>query len=139
MSSGPLHEQVYHSLRDAILNGRLHPGNKIPSSRAMAEILSISRNSVIAGFERLVDEGYLVTKRGSGTYISDIIPDELTKTSIPIIKSEIYSPIDLEINPNISAMLDIWKKLQTSLANNNLFNIGIGCADLFPHQTWGDY
>lgn len=30
MSSGPLHEQVYHSLRDAILNGRLHPGNKIP-------------------------------------------------------------------------------------------------------------
>ncbi|UNH28303.1 PLP-dependent aminotransferase family protein [Moellerella wisconsensis] len=137
IKNGLLHEQVYHSLRDAILDGRLHPGNKIPSSRAMAEILSISRNSIIAGFERLLDEGYLVTKRGSGTYISDIIPDELTKVQIPTTKSEIYSPVDLEINPNIYAMLDIWKKLQASLANNSLFNIGIGCADLFPHQTWG--
>ncbi len=41
-------------------------GIKLPSSRALAE-MAISRNSVIAGFERLIDEGYLYSQKGSGT------------------------------------------------------------------------
>ena len=68
---------LYCILRDAILEGRLSAGTKLPSSRALAEMMSISRNSVLAALERLLDEGYLVTKPSSGTYVADIIPDQL--------------------------------------------------------------
>ncbi|SUC47020.1 Pyruvate dehydrogenase complex repressor [Providencia stuartii] len=76
LEAGCIKENVYHTIRNAILDGRLSAGIKLPSSRAFAEMMSISRNSVIAGFERLIDEGYLVTRQGSGTYVSTTIPDE---------------------------------------------------------------
>lgn len=64
LARGVIKDQVYHALRQAILDGRLSAGSKIPSSRALAEMMAISRNSVIAGFDRLMDEGYLVTRKG---------------------------------------------------------------------------
>ncbi|EKP28002.1 transcriptional regulator [Klebsiella michiganensis] len=63
---GVIKDQVYHALRNAIPDGRLTAGSKIPSSRALAEMMAISRNSVISGFDRLMDEGYLVTRKGRG-------------------------------------------------------------------------
>ncbi|WP_313433474.1 GntR family transcriptional regulator, partial [Atlantibacter hermannii] len=53
LQSGIIKDQVYHALRNAILDGRLAAGSKIPSTRALAEMMGIGRNSVIAGFERL--------------------------------------------------------------------------------------
>lgn len=47
--NGIIKDQVYHALREAILSGRLHAGSKVPSGRALAEMMGISRNSVIAG------------------------------------------------------------------------------------------
>ena len=78
LSEGILNDQVYHSIRDAILEGRLQKNMKLPSSRTLAEMMSVSRNTVLTGLERLIDEGYLVTKKGSGTYVSDSLPEHLT-------------------------------------------------------------
>ncbi|WP_228306083.1 GntR family transcriptional regulator, partial [Klebsiella michiganensis] len=47
-------DKLLTALRQAILDGRLSAGSKIPSSRALAEMMAISRNSVIAGFDRLM-------------------------------------------------------------------------------------
>lgn len=63
LEDGHIKENVYHTIRNAILDGRIAAGVKLPSSRALAEMMSISRNSVIAGFERLIDEGYLYSKK----------------------------------------------------------------------------
>lgn len=76
-SEVPLYRQLYQNLRQAILTGRLESGTRLPSTRALATELSVSRNTVINAFEQLTAEGYLEGKVGAGTYISRALPDEV--------------------------------------------------------------
>lgn len=73
----PLFRQLYGQLREAILSGRLAGGQRLPSSRLLAAELRCSRNTVVGAFEQLLAEGYLEGRRGSGTYVSSVLPDEL--------------------------------------------------------------
>lgn len=73
----PLYRQVYDQVRLAVLEGRLSPGARLPSSRILAEELRCSRNTVVGAFEQLLAEGYLEGHVGSGTYVSRVLPDEL--------------------------------------------------------------
>jgi GntR family transcriptional regulator/MocR family aminotransferase len=74
-SATPLFHQLYTELRQAILGGRLRPGEKLPASRALAAELGISRNTVLGAFDQLLSEGYLVMRGGSGTYVAGDLPD----------------------------------------------------------------
>lgn len=73
----PLYRQVYDQVRLAVLEGRLPPGTRLPSSRILADELRCSRNTVVGAFEQLLAEGYLEGHVGSGTYVSRVLPDEL--------------------------------------------------------------
>lgn len=73
----PLYRQVYDQVRLAVLERRLSPGARLPSSRILAEELRCSRNTVVGAFEQLLAEGYLEGHVGSGTYVSTVLPDEL--------------------------------------------------------------
>jgi len=55
------------ALRDAVRSGRLAPGARLPSTRALATELGLSRGTVSAAYDQLVAEGYLAARRGSGT------------------------------------------------------------------------
>ncbi|MCH7304320.1 PLP-dependent aminotransferase family protein [Acinetobacter sp. NIPH 1869] len=136
LAQGNIKDALYTALHTAILDGRLHAGAKLPSSRALAEMMSISRNSVLAALERLLDEGYLITKPSSGTYVSAVIPDQL-------IHAQTQTPIDhlvttqyLDINPNLVQHLKTWQ-LQQASQEKRVFHVGVGCVDLFPHRLWG--
>lgn len=72
----PLHRQIYESLRSAILTGRLHPGDRLPGTRSLAEQLSLSRTTVTEAYDQLEAEGYLQGRHGSGTYVATNLPDE---------------------------------------------------------------
>jgi GntR family transcriptional regulator/MocR family aminotransferase len=72
---GPLHRQIYAELRERVLDGRLAPGERLPSTRLLANLLSVGRNTVLEAFEMLLAEGYLVARQGSGTYVTDSLPD----------------------------------------------------------------
>jgi GntR family transcriptional regulator/MocR family aminotransferase len=74
----PIYQQLYASLRDAILSGRLARGRRIPASRALADELSISRNTVVAAYDQLFAEGYLETRSGSGSFVTRELPDAMT-------------------------------------------------------------
>jgi GntR family transcriptional regulator/MocR family aminotransferase len=76
-SRTPLFRQLYLQLRQAILARELRPGAKLPSTRALAARIDISRASVISAYEQLLAEGYLVGKSGSGTYISADLPEPI--------------------------------------------------------------
>jgi GntR family transcriptional regulator/MocR family aminotransferase len=76
-SSAPLYSQLYERLRQAILAGQLAPGIQLPSSRALATELDLSRNTVITAFQQLFAEGYIEGKPGSGTYVASALPDDL--------------------------------------------------------------
>jgi GntR family transcriptional regulator/MocR family aminotransferase len=70
---GPLQRQVYRALRAAILAGRLRAGERLPSTRALAGELRLSRNTVIAAYEQLLAEGYATSQGGSGTYVAQAL------------------------------------------------------------------
>ena len=70
----PLYRQVYHGLRAAILGGGLAAGTPLPSSRALADELGVSRNTVVLAFDQLVAEGYLEGAPRSGTRVARALP-----------------------------------------------------------------
>ncbi|HVJ41467.1 MAG TPA: PLP-dependent aminotransferase family protein [Dongiaceae bacterium] len=74
-ASEPLFRQLYGELRQAILGGRLGPGTRMPASRAFAEELRVSRNTVLGAYDQLLSEGYLEMRPGSGTYVAADLPD----------------------------------------------------------------
>lgn len=78
-----LQEQLLEQLRRLILERALRPGQRLPSSRALAEQLAVSRNTVLAVFDQLVSEGYLRGTHGSGTYVSPELPDRFLGIGAP--------------------------------------------------------
>ncbi|MCC6791133.1 MAG: PLP-dependent aminotransferase family protein [Thermomicrobiales bacterium] len=66
----PLRDQLYTGLRAAILDGRLAGGARLPASRVLARTLGISRFTVDDAYSRLVADGYVVGRHGSGTYVA---------------------------------------------------------------------
>lgn len=69
VSSG-LHQQ----LRSAILEGRLKPGARLPSTRNARTLFGVSRNTAQEVYDRLADEGLVAARHGSGTYVADPLP-----------------------------------------------------------------
>jgi GntR family transcriptional regulator / MocR family aminotransferase len=66
----PLHSQLERELRDAIRSGRLRPDERLPSSRALAAELGLSRGLVLDCYRQLQAEGYLTTQAGSATRVA---------------------------------------------------------------------
>lgn len=138
LKKGKIKEQFYLTIKALILNGQLKAGSKLPSSRTFSEMMSISRNSVIAGLERLIDEGYLMTKHGSGTFVTSTIPDDVIHIKATATDQDISPENSVPtIHPDRDALTKIWEKTAPLSGNNMTFNIGIGCVDLFPYELWG--
>ena len=75
----PGYKRVYEAIRSAIVNRRLPAGSKLPSSRDLARELSASRNMIVAAYDQLQAEGYVSSQTGSGTYVTDVLPDGLSE------------------------------------------------------------
>src|SRR5262245_59806367 len=79
----PLHCQLYDGYRQAILDGRLRPGQRLPSTRTLARELQISRLPVVMAFEQLVAEGYLESRVGAGSFVSSALRDRTAPVAGP--------------------------------------------------------
>lgn len=78
----PTHRRIYEAIRQAITDGVLGSGTRLPSTRSLSEELSVSRNTILAAFEQLLDEGYVAAQTGSGTYVAYNQPDGFPKKPI---------------------------------------------------------
>ena len=65
----PLYQQLYEYIKEEIRSGRLTEGEKLPSSRVLAEHLKISRGTVDQAFAQLAEEGYIRSRDRSGFYV----------------------------------------------------------------------
>ena len=65
-----LRAQIEDELRDAIRSGRLSAGTPLPSTRALAVDLGVTRGVVVAAYDQLLAEGYLASRAGSGTTVN---------------------------------------------------------------------
>lgn len=82
----PLHRQLYDWFQRAIASGQLRPGQRVPSTRALATELNVSRVPVLNAFEQLQAEGYLETFTGAGTCVAGSIPQETVRAPVCQLK-----------------------------------------------------
>lgn len=74
---GPLYRQIYRAFRNEILSRRFAPGERVPSTRALSDLLKISRNTAVLAYEQLLSEGYLETRVGAaGTVVAPVLPPD---------------------------------------------------------------
>lgn len=67
----PIYRSIMEMIVQKIQTGELLPGEKIPSERKLAEYLSVNRSTVVHALDELVDLGWIVRKRGSGTIVNE--------------------------------------------------------------------
>src|SRR5260221_7735322 len=75
-----LQHQLIEQLRGLISRGILRPGSPLPSTRELATQLNVSRRTVVLSYERIIEDGLIVTRPGSGTFVCDQLPSEFLRT-----------------------------------------------------------
>ena len=128
--SVPLVEQVYRGILAAIEEETLTPGTRVPSTREFARQLGITRFTVDDAYSRLVGEGYLIGRHGSGTFVADHVrmPD-----------------LEPQVAPTVAApcrqlsqwaqRLDLTHKPATIHAEFD-FTAGTPALDKLPQTVW---
>lgn len=127
---GELSEQIYRQLFEAVLDGRLAPGARLPATRELAARLEVSRNTVGVAYERLVAEGVALGRVGAGTFIvaaplprpatarkapaGAVHPLEIWR-DIPVLASRQASPAPFDFRPGTPDStlfpLTAWRRL----------------------------
>ena len=120
-SAVPLYRQIYDAYRSAILTGRLRPGQRLPSTRALADELEISRLPAVNAFEQLLHEGYIEGRVGAGTFVAGAIPDDLTRAGTAPGPA---APPSAPPTPRDEGGL-------------GPFRVSVPALDHFPHRVWG--
>ncbi|SDD72559.1 GntR family transcriptional regulator / MocR family aminotransferase [Variovorax sp. CF079] len=123
---------VHRQLRAAILDGRLQPGLRLPASRALAATLGISRNTVVAAYDLLLSEGYLLARPGAGTYVADTLPRPRRAPAAVAGRPE--RP-DARLVPLRSPRMAREPVLHTAPARDD-FRVGLPEAGAFPFDIW---
>jgi GntR family transcriptional regulator/MocR family aminotransferase len=117
--------EVYRQVRAAIVSGRLRPGDPLPPTRELARRLSVSRTTVMVAYDRLSGEGFVTSRVGAGTFVSDYVPSWAARSA------------------SAGAVLlprPVWNKipLPKAFAAKAVYDFRTGLPDmmLFPYQTW---
>ena len=76
----PLYRQLYEQLREQILQGVLTAGTRLPSTRRLADRLSIARITVTQAYDQLQAEGYVTRKRGAGSFVASDLALQLPES-----------------------------------------------------------
>lgn len=112
------YKQVYQRIHQAILQGILKPGDKIPSARALAKEMGVARGTVEEGYALLKAEGYIQSKGQAGTIVNEDLhqPFEISKAQVNTRQ------------PGLNTQIETPKVLP--------FQLGIPALDAFPRQMW---
>ncbi|MBC3489423.1 PLP-dependent aminotransferase family protein [Pseudomonas taiwanensis] len=124
-----LQRQIYEGIREAILQGHLPVDARMPSTRALAEHLKISRVTTSLVYERLTTEGYLYSKSGSGTYVADTLPRTFHRdpgTDESLEADRLLSSRGAEITRRVTGLAKA----------GGAFVPGVADTEFFPFHIW---
>ncbi|WP_144140542.1 PLP-dependent aminotransferase family protein [Paraburkholderia sp. BCC1884] len=135
--------QIYRQLRAGILEGRLAGGTRLPSTRDLATQLGVSRKTTLDVFERLLSEGYLSARAGSGTFVADGL-ERLPVEQSAHARSVESSRERVKAKPKAAARaLPLWEEMPESLPlprpsvpSPEDFIGGATDKSLFPFDVW---
>jgi GntR family transcriptional regulator/MocR family aminotransferase len=131
--SKPLHRQIYDSFRHRIIGRELRPGELVPSSRALARELRVSRLPVLNAYAQLLAEGYLESRVGAGTFVAHSLPGSPTSRAVPVSRASTGTGA----RP-ISARAQALPRYERSSSPESLgpFQVGQPDLNLFPMDIW---
>jgi len=96
--TGPLYQQIYRAFRNEILNRTLGTGERVLSTRELASLLKVSRNTAVMAYDQLLAEGYLETRKGAaGTLVAALLPSNPTLNSSESIDTQQHSSTRIEV------------------------------------------
>ncbi|WP_448213166.1 MocR-like pyridoxine biosynthesis transcription factor PdxR [Colwellia sp. MEBiC06753] len=131
-----LQSQIRQQLVEGILHGTFSPGSKLPSTRKLAQQLSVSRNTVVLVYQSLLDEGYIVSRQRSGIFVCD----EIAQGKVAKRKQQAHykkQPVD-----NIHRFKGAWQTTNATSCPQNWQNYqypfidGKYDASLYPVAQW---
>jgi GntR family transcriptional regulator/MocR family aminotransferase len=128
-----LQQQVYNSVRRAILDGILEPGRRLPSSRGLADDVRVSRTTTLLAYEQLLAEGYLETRRGSGTFVAEELPDDLPQQASPRSMARTKHPQLSRRGGALAATPGPGRRIG---GPPRAFRLGVPALDRFPLRLW---
>ncbi len=128
-----LQRQLYAGIRRAIVEGIVAPGTRLPSSRALAQDLGVSRMTAVLALDQLRAEGYLEARRTSGTFVVTELPDLAPAPRVA-------PPPAVPRHPPVSARGAALAAIPPSARRVGIaprpFRLGVPALDLFPVRTW---
>jgi len=129
----PAYRWLYDALRSGILEGRLRPGARLPGTRDLAAQYGLSRGTIVSAFEQLKSEGYVDGSVGSGTYVSNVLPDELLR----VPRQPVQASAQGKRERRVSAYA---RRLPSASAFDGsrprAFRTDLPALDLFPTTLW---
>src|SRR5687767_13319605 len=118
--------EIYRQIRQAILDGRLRPGERLSPTRELADALAVSRSTVTVAYENLLAEGFATSHTGAGTFVSHHV--------------EPKHPASKARRPTVRAIKvrDVWETISLpppAFFHGARFDFRTGFTDasLFPH------
>ena len=125
----PLYRQLTDWFRQAILDGRLKAGQRVPSTRGLAKELGISRIPVLGAYEQLLAEGYLESSVGAGTRVVRSLPGAAASPARAAVTGSVRRKVAKRVE---AARLPdpMW------LRNQGAFRVGLAALEDFPIALW---
>jgi GntR family transcriptional regulator / MocR family aminotransferase len=120
--------EIYRQIRQAILDGRLRPGERLSPTRELAAALTVARSTVAIAYESLIAEGFATSRTGSGTFVSHHL-----ETKRPASKTRRSTVRAIRVR-------GVWETIPLPTyffrAARFDFRAGLPDASSFPHRAW---
>jgi GntR family transcriptional regulator/MocR family aminotransferase len=126
----PISDQVYEAIKRYVLVGTLAPGMALPSPRTLAQEAGCARNTVLAAYSRLSEEGYVQSRPGGGTYVHADLPDPKRASQRTRVASSSPGKPRRE-NPGAVA-----RDLERWATPGAPFDAGFPDLRIFPFEQW---
>jgi len=126
---------LYTELRAAILDGRLKPGSRMPSTRNLSKQYALARGTVSAAFDSLKSEGYIEATIGAGTFVTISVPDE-AMTARANAALAVAEPSKAGLAKRGRQAIQGVRTLPASHSVGKAFRSYEPAIDLFPVNLW---
>lgn len=125
-----LYQQIYEHIRQEIREGKLLAGERLPSTRSLAEYLQVARSTVDYAYDQLLSEGYIEARPYKGYFVcrlegifamepreeNEPEPDTSGEESVPEEGCIDFSPYGIDMN---GFPVGVWKRITKNILNDN--------------------
>jgi GntR family transcriptional regulator/MocR family aminotransferase len=128
-----LQQQIYRSIRQCIVDGRAGGDRRLPSTRALAADLGVSRTTTLLALEQLRAEGYITSRRGAGNFIATSLPEPHAPVVAAVPETMARPPFSRR-GAQRATIAAPDRRIRG--ASPRAFRLGTPALDLFPHRLW---